>query len=56
MVRLLVIEVIVNLIAESDTLSEVIESLSTCFSEDGNLYKVLQDLPSTEKVSGYKLA
>ena len=56
MVRTMVTEVIINLVDDSDNLTEVIEALSQCFGEDGNLYASLQELPSTEKVSGYKLA
>lgn len=56
MVRIMVTEVIVNLIEESDTLEEVIEALSGSFGEDGNLYTTFIEQPTREKVSGYKLA
>ena len=56
LLRQMVTEVIINLVEDSDNLTEVIEALSQCFGEDGNLYESLQELPNTEKVSGYKLA
>ena len=41
MVRIMVTEVIINLVEDSDNLTEVIEALSQCFGEDGNLYASL---------------